>query len=76
MYNIARRAGRNLVMLVYPGEGHGLRKKVNQIDYHHRIIEWFGHYLKDEPARPWITSGVSYLEREQELKRLKAKKSE
>ena len=76
MYNIARRARRNLVMLVYPGEDHGLHKKANQMDYHHRIIEWFGHYLKDEPVRPWIASGVSYLEREQELKRLKAQKSE
>jgi len=39
-----------------------------------RIVEWFGHYLKDEPAAAWITSGVSYIEREQELNQLKAKK--
>jgi hypothetical protein len=35
---------------------------------------WFGQYRKDEPASAWITSGVSYLQREQELKALKAKK--
>ncbi|MGH9203454.1 MAG: alpha/beta hydrolase family protein, partial [Vicinamibacterales bacterium] len=46
-YNFARRAGReNVVMLVYPGEDHGLRKKENQIDYHRRINQWFGHWLK------------------------------
>ena len=39
-----------------------------------RIIEWFGHYLKDEPAPSWIKSGVSFLEREQELKQLKTRK--
>jgi len=40
---------------------------------HRRIVEWFGHYLKDEPAPAWLTSGVSYLQREQELKALKAR---
>jgi dienelactone hydrolase len=74
LYNIARRAKKDVILLVYAGEDHGLRKKSNQIDYHRRIIEWFGHYLKDEPASPWITSGVSFLEREQELKLLKTQK--
>mgnify|MGYP003578099029 FL=1 len=74
LYNIARRAKKDVVMLVYGGEDHGLRKKSNQIDYHRRIQEWFGHYLKGEPAAPWITKGVSFLEREQELKRLKLQK--
>ena len=45
LYNIARRAGKNVVMLQYGGEDHGLRKRANQIDYHHRIMEWFDHYL-------------------------------
>ena len=62
------------MLLVYTGEDHGLRKKANQMDYHRRIIEWFGHYLKDEPATSWIQGGVSFLEREQELKRLKTRK--
>lgn len=74
LYNIARRARKNVVLLVYAGEEHGLRKKPNQLDYHRRIVEWFGHYLKGEPAQPWITGGVSYLQRERELKRLKAGK--
>jgi dipeptidyl aminopeptidase/acylaminoacyl peptidase len=74
LYNVARRAKKDVVMLVYGGEDHGLRKKSNQIDYHRRIQEWFGHYLKDEPAAPWITKGVSFLEREQELNRLKLQK--
>ncbi len=75
LYNIARRAKKDVVMLVYGGEDHGLRKKANQVDYQRRIHEWFGHYLKDEPAAPWITKGWSFLEREQELKQLKKKVS-
>ncbi len=74
LYNVARRAKKDVVLLAYAGEDHGLRKKPNQLDYHRRIVEWFGHYLKDEPAASWIANGVSYLAREQELKQLKAKK--
>jgi dipeptidyl aminopeptidase/acylaminoacyl peptidase len=72
LYNIARRAGKNVVLLEYAGEDHGLRKKANQLDYQRRIYAWFGHFLKDEPAAPWISKGETLLERERELKRLKA----
>ena len=67
-YNFARRAGRkDFVLLVYPGEDHGLRKKENQIDYHRRIQEWFGHYLKGEPAPKWMSEGMPWLERKARL---------
>lgn len=67
-YNFARRAGKqDFILLVYPGEDHGLRKKENQIDYHRRILEWFGHWLKGEPAPKWMTEGVSWLERKRML---------
>jgi len=74
LYNIARRAGKQVVMLVYNGEDHGLRKKPNQTDYQRRIFEWFDHYLAGQPAHKWITEGTSHLEREREMKRLKMQK--
>ena len=74
MYNIARRAKKNVVFLVYDGEDHGLRQKKNQVDYQHRILAWFGHYLKGEPAETWITNGQSFLDRDAEVKRLATKK--
>jgi dipeptidyl aminopeptidase/acylaminoacyl peptidase len=67
LYNAARRAKKDVVLLVYGGEDHGLRQKANQVDYHRRIMAWFGHYLKGEPAQPWITSGVSFLDRDKAL---------
>jgi dipeptidyl aminopeptidase/acylaminoacyl peptidase len=63
LYNAARRNGKNVVMIVYNGENHGLAKKPNQIDYARKQLEWFGHYLKGEPAPKWITDGVPYIER-------------
>jgi len=71
LYNIARRAGKNVLMLQYGGEDHGLRKRQNQIDYHHRIFEWFDHFLKGEPAARWITDGERYIDRERDLQQRK-----
>ncbi len=71
LYNIARRAGRNVVMLQYGGEDHGLRKRANQVDYHHRIFEWFDHYLTGAPPASWITKGERYIDRERDLQQRK-----
>jgi dipeptidyl aminopeptidase/acylaminoacyl peptidase len=71
MYNLARRAGKQCVMLVYPGENHALAVKANQIDYHDRILDWFGHYLRGGKEPEWIAKGVTVLDREKELKRTK-----
>ncbi|UCG85295.1 MAG: S9 family peptidase [Gemmatimonadota bacterium] len=74
-YNAARRAGKDFVMLVYEGENHGNSQKANQIDYHNRIVEWFGHYLKGEPAPDWVKQGVSFLDQEK-AKKNRSKKAE
>jgi hypothetical protein len=55
-------------MLVYEGENHSVAQKATQIDYHRRINAWFDHYLKGAPAEDWMTKGVTFLERERELK--------
>jgi dipeptidyl aminopeptidase/acylaminoacyl peptidase len=69
-YNFARRAGRHMVLIVYEGEDHGFRQRANQIDYTRRILEWFGHYLKGEPAPRWITDGIPFGELEAEKRRV------
>lgn len=60
-YNAARRLGKQMVMLSYDGENHGLAREPNQRDYQRRIMQWFAHYLKGEPAPDWIERGVPYL---------------
>ncbi|HUF28284.1 MAG TPA: prolyl oligopeptidase family serine peptidase [Gemmatimonadaceae bacterium] len=74
-YNFARRAGKQMVLLVYEDENHSFQKKPNQIDYHRRIVEWFGHYLKGEPAPSWITDGVPLDEHEREKRRIAGRRS-
>jgi dipeptidyl aminopeptidase/acylaminoacyl peptidase len=72
-YNFARRAGKQMVLLVYEGEDHGFRQEANQVDYHRRILEWFGHYLKGDPAPGWITDGIPLDELEDEARRVAEK---
>ncbi|HEX6938050.1 MAG TPA: prolyl oligopeptidase family serine peptidase [Longimicrobiales bacterium] len=73
LYNAARRAGKQMVLLVYEGENHSLRKEPNQLDYHRRILDWFGHYLQGRAAPRWITDGVRHLDRQKELERRKTR---
>lgn len=69
-YNYARRAGKQVVLLVYEGENHGFTKKPNQIDYQRRILEWFGYYLKGDPPAPWIRQGIPVERQEAERRRV------
>lgn len=72
-YNYARRYGKkDVVMLVYPEQNHSPGTTSAKIDYHQRILQWFGHWLKDEPEMKWM-KGVSYLDYEQQLKYKKIK---
>jgi dienelactone hydrolase len=72
LYNIARRAKKNVVMLVYNGEDHSLRQKKNQVDYQQRILAWFGYYLSGDTPQTWITTGESFLDRQAEVARATA----
>ncbi|MEM9291103.1 MAG: prolyl oligopeptidase family serine peptidase [Acidobacteriota bacterium] len=69
-YNFARRAEKPVVLLVYEGENHSFHKEENQIDYHRRILEWFGHHLQDQPAPGWITDGVTWQDHREEKRRI------
>ena len=68
LYNFGRRLGKQVVYLVYNDENHGVARPESQMDYQKRQLEWFGHYLKGEPAADWITNGESYLTRQKLLK--------
>jgi len=63
IYHAMRFNGKNIIMLSYPGEGHGLSKRINRMDLTRRKLEIFDHYLADKPAADWITNGVPFLEK-------------
>jgi dipeptidyl aminopeptidase/acylaminoacyl peptidase len=71
LYNIARRAKKNVVMIEYNGEDHGLAQYKNQKDYQQRILQWFGYYLKGDPAQKWIRAQTVRRRRHQSNRRTK-----
>lgn len=66
-YTAARRLGKEVILLSYPGEPHHLEKEENQKDFQRRMREYFDHYLKGAPAPEWMKSGRAFLDKEREL---------
>jgi dipeptidyl aminopeptidase/acylaminoacyl peptidase len=62
-YNAARRMGKEVILLSYPGEPHHLGKEENQKDFQIRMKQYFDFYLKDAPAPRWLAEGVPFLEK-------------
>ncbi len=58
LYAAARRNGKQVILLSYPGEPHHLSKRANQIDFQIRMKQFFDHYLKDGPEMDWMKNGV------------------
>lgn len=60
-YNTLRRLGKQVVMLQYKGENHGLRKPENMKDYTVRMKEFFDYELMDRQPPKWWLEGVPLL---------------
>ena len=67
-FNTLRQLGKDVILLEYVGENHGLQRPVNQKDYAVRMGEWFDHYLEGKPAPDWMTSGVPRIKMDDHLK--------
>jgi len=59
-FNLLRYLKKPVVLLSYRGEGHGLRKEPNRLDFQKRLKEFFDHYLKGEEAKPWMVDETPY----------------
>ena len=62
-YNALRFNGKPVIFLSYPGEGHSLSKLENNLDYQTRMAQFYGHYLKGEPAAEWMTRGERFIDK-------------
>jgi dipeptidyl aminopeptidase/acylaminoacyl peptidase len=68
-YNAARRLGKEVILLSYPGENHHLAVENNSKDFLKRMKEYFDHYLKGKPAPEWMTKGVPFIQKPYDLAR-------
>jgi dipeptidyl aminopeptidase/acylaminoacyl peptidase len=67
-YNHLRDLGKDVILLEYAGENHGLARPANMKDYNLRMTEWFDTFLRDQPAPDWLKNGVPRLKMEEHLK--------
>lgn len=67
-FNSLREQDKDVIMLQYVGENHGLQAPQNQKDYTIRMQEYFDHYVRGLPAPEWIKEGVPRLEMDEHLK--------
>ena len=70
-YNTLRELGKDVVLLEYVGENHGLARPINQKDCAMRMQEWFDHFLQGTPAPDWMEQGVPRLKMEEHLRKRK-----
>jgi hypothetical protein len=62
-YNALRFNRKPVIFLSYPGEGHSLGKLENNLDYLTRMEQFYGHYLKGEPAAEWMRAGERFVDK-------------
>jgi dipeptidyl aminopeptidase/acylaminoacyl peptidase len=60
MYIGLRRLGKEAYLLNYNGDAHNPGKRGNQRDIDMRMLQFFAHHLKGEPAPEWMVKGVPY----------------
>ena len=70
-YLALRRLGKEVYLLNYNGQPHGLTKKNCQRDYTLRMQQFFDHHLKGAPMPDWMAKGVPFLERDAEKEQWK-----
>ena len=58
-----RRLGKPVWMLNYNGEGHGIGKRPNAVDFTIRVAQYYDHYLKGKPAPEWLEIGIPAVEK-------------
>jgi hypothetical protein len=62
LYNTLRRMGKDLTMLVYPGENHNVASLANRRDYARRLEHFFDVHLKGVKPEPWLEKGLPISE--------------
>ncbi|MCZ8202966.1 prolyl oligopeptidase family serine peptidase [Gemmatimonas sp.] len=72
-YNTLRQMNKDVILLEYVGENHGLAQLKNRKDYSQRLMEYWDSYLKGQPAPEWLKNGIPRLKTEEHLREQKKK---
>jgi dienelactone hydrolase len=72
-FNTLRQLDKDVILLEYVGENHGLSQLRNRKDYSLRLMEYWDSYLKGEKAPEWLANGIPRLKMEEHLREMKKK---
>jgi acetyl esterase/lipase len=72
-YNTLRQLNKDVILLEYVGENHGLAQLKNRKDYSQRLLEYWDAYLKQQPAPEWLKNGIPRLKMDEHLREMKKK---
>jgi len=72
-FNTLRQLNKDVILLEYVGENHGLAQLKNQKDYLLRLQDYWDHYLKGSPAPSWLQDGIPRLKMDEHLREQKKK---
>lgn len=72
-YNTLRQLDKDVILLEYVGENHGLSQLRNRKDYSLRLMEYWDSYLKGQPAPEWLKTGIPRIKMEEHLREMKKK---
>ena len=67
LYNGLRWFEKDVILLSYPGEGHGLRQYENQKDFQIRTRQFINHHLRGTPTPAWMESGRTFIDKERAI---------
>jgi hypothetical protein len=74
-YNTLAQLKKDVILLEYVGENHGLARPINMKDYAMRQKDWFDHYLKGAAAPDWMTKGIPRIKMDDYWQSLKAQQA-
>ena len=74
LYNGLRWFEKDVILLSYPGEGHGLRQYENQKDFQIRTRQFINHHLRGAPIPAWMESGRTFIDKERSIEMIENEK--
>ncbi|HEY4062363.1 MAG TPA: prolyl oligopeptidase family serine peptidase [Puia sp.] len=57
-FTALRRLKKKVWLLQYDTEGHGIREEINQLDFYHRLVQFYDYYLKGAFPPRWMVQGI------------------
>jgi dienelactone hydrolase len=72
-YNTLRQLDKDVILLEYVGENHGLSQLRNRRDFSLRLMDYWDTYLKGQPAPEWLKDGIPRLRMDEHLREMKKK---